>query len=76
MKRIHDPNFVLADMPAPPAPMKRQRDPVVVKYDPPPIPVRWSDWTATYGDWDIGDPLGTGATPQEAIDDLIMQTED
>lgn len=27
-------------------------------------------YTASYGDWDLGDPMGTGATPQEAIEDL------
>jgi hypothetical protein len=75
MKRIHDTNFVLADMPAPPAPMKRQRDPVVVKYDPPPIPFRGGDYTATFGDWDLDDPLGTGATPDEAIADLMIEAE-
>lgn len=52
------------------------RDPIKVKYDPPPIPWRGGDYTATFGDWDIGDPLGTGATPEEAIADLIMDAGD
>lgn len=27
-------------------------------------------WQATYGDWDLDDPMGLGATPEEAIADL------
>lgn len=30
---------------------------------------------ATYGDWDLGDPMGTGATPQEAIEDLKQDAQ-
>lgn len=29
-----------------------------------------SRYRATYGDWDLGDPQGTGATPKQAIEDL------
>jgi hypothetical protein len=46
---------------------------VVTKYDPPPIPIRNHDWTATFEDYDLGDPTGTGATEQDAVNDLIEQ---
>jgi len=41
----------------------------------PPIPVRCCDWTATYADYDLGDPIGYGATEEEAINDLIVEAE-
>lgn len=40
-------------------------------YDPKPIPHRDCDWTATFGDWDLGQPIGYGATEQEAMRDLV-----
>lgn len=42
----------------------------------PPIPVRCFDWEAVTDDYDEGEPIGRGATEQEAIDDLIWQIED
>ena len=36
----------------------------------PPIPDNNHDWEAYYDGWDIGDPIGYGATEQEAINDL------
>jgi hypothetical protein len=45
-------------------------------YDPPPVPSRAFDWNAVVGDYDEGDPVGYGATEQEAIDDLIWQIEE
>lgn len=51
------------------------RDPIKVKFDPPPIPYRGADWTATFGDYDLGDPIGTGATADEAIADLMQEAE-
>jgi hypothetical protein len=38
-----------------------------------PIPLRQFDWIATAEDYEPGDPLGSGATQQEAIDDLVEQ---
>jgi hypothetical protein len=53
-----------------------KREPkIVTRYDPLPIPWRGADWTATYGDYDLGDPVGTGATEAEAIADLHMEKE-
>lgn len=51
------------------------RDPVKTKYDPPPIPWRGADWSATFGDYDLGDLIGTGATEAEAIADLMQEAE-
>ena len=48
---------------------------IIVKHDPPPIPWRGADYQATYEDYDLGDPIGVGATPIEAIADL-KQEED
>lgn len=48
---------------------------VVTKFDPPPIPVRNCDWQATYEDYDLGDPIGLGATEQDAINDLKIEEE-
>lgn len=44
-------------------------------YTHPPIPVRSFDWTATQDGYEPGDPIGRGATEQEAIADLIEQEE-
>lgn len=46
---------------------------IIVKYDPPPIPWRGADYTATFEDYDLGDPVGTGATADEAKADLLME---
>lgn len=46
---------------------------IVTEYVYPPIPVRSYDWRATFADYDIGDPIGTGATEAEAIADLMEQ---
>lgn len=45
-------------------------------YWPKPIPIRSFDWSATEWEYDIGRPIGTGATEQEAIDDLRAQLEE
>lgn len=37
----------------------------------PPIPSRNFDYVATRDNYDEGDPVGYGATEQEAIDNLI-----
>ena len=39
----------------------------------PPIPARQYDWEAIREGWDIGEPIGYGATEQEAINDLLEQ---
>lgn len=41
----------------------------------PPIPHRQYDWTAVLDDYDYGDPIGTGKTEKEAIQDLTEQLE-
>lgn len=44
---------------------------------PPPIPLRQFDWTAVDDDTcDYDQPIGHGATEQDAIDDLLEQLED
>lgn len=44
----------------------------------PPIPIRQFDWSAVDDDTYDGPgcPIGTGATEQEAIADLLQQIED
>ena len=44
----------------------------------PPIPIRQFDWSAVDDDTYDGPgcPIGTGATEQEAIDDLLRQIEE
>ena len=37
----------------------------------PPIPIRQYDWNAVREDYDEGDPVGWGATEQEAINELL-----
>lgn len=46
---------------------------IVTKYDPPPIPFRDCDWSAVYDDYDLGSPIGHGATEADAIEDLKME---
>ncbi len=48
---------------------------IITRYDPPPIPWRGADYSATYEDYDLGDPIGHGSTPEEAIADLWMEIE-
>lgn len=36
----------------------------------PPIPTTAFDWQATWEGYDLGDPIGFGATEQAAIEDL------
>jgi len=49
---------------------------ILTRYDPKPIPISAFDWTAATEDYDLGSPVGWGATEQEAIDDLLAQIED
>jgi hypothetical protein len=39
----------------------------------PPIPLRNYDWEAYRDEWDLRDPIGYGATEEEAIADLLEQ---
>lgn len=48
---------------------------IVTKYDPPPIPFRDADWSAVWSDYDLGSPIGHGATEAEAIEDLMAESE-
>ena len=48
---------------------------VVTKYDPPPIPIRTFDWSATFDDYDLGDPTGFGRTEEEALADLLQYVD-
>ena len=48
---------------------------IVTTFVYPPIPIRIFDWAATRGDFDLGCLVGSGATEQEAIDDLIEQED-
>lgn len=41
-----------------------------------PIPIRNMDWEAVTDNYEPGDPVGHGATEQEAIADLLEQLED
>ncbi len=41
----------------------------------PPIPIRGLDWCAHYDNYEPGQPIGHGATEQEAIEDLKAQVE-
>jgi hypothetical protein len=49
---------------------------IVTSLDPPPIPIRSMDWAARTTNYDGGDPIGRGATEQEAIDDLLDWLEE
>lgn len=55
------------------ATMPKHERKIVTKYDPPPIGWRGADWSASYEDYDLGDPIGTGATEAESIEDLHME---
>ena len=46
-----------------------------ITYVYPPIPDRSRDWEATEEDWDLGMPIGIGATPFEAVKDLLERME-
>ena len=54
---------------------------IVTSFDYPPIPVRCFDWSAVTENYDGApdagwQPVGHGATEQEAIDDLLEQIEE
>ena len=44
---------------------------IITSHDYPPIPIRDYDWSAIREDYEPGDPIGTGRTEQDAINDLV-----
>lgn len=48
-----------------------ERDPIKLKKTD--APVEDHRWQATFGDYDLDDPVGTGSTPEEAIENLKWQ---
>jgi hypothetical protein len=42
----------------------------------PPIPIRQFDWSAVDDNYEPGDPIGYGATEQEAIENLKQLIEE
>jgi hypothetical protein len=47
---------------------------IVTSHVYPPIPLRQFDWDAVYDGYEPGDPIGHGATEEEAIADLKNTT--
>lgn len=45
---------------------------IVTKHDPAPIFYEVA-WQATFDDYDLGSPIGHGATEQQAIEDLKLE---
>lgn len=41
----------------------------------PPVPTNRWDWSAVWTDYEPGDPIGYGATPEQALRDLREQVE-
>jgi hypothetical protein len=50
--------------------------PVRTHWQFPPIPIRSFDWTAVLEHYDLGAPIGYGATEKDAIADLLQQLAD
>jgi len=48
---------------------------IITEFVYPPIPDRRWDWQAVEDGYEPGDPMGVGATEDEAISDLIEQTD-
>lgn len=48
---------------------------IITEYVFPPIPIRTMDWSATLDNYDLGSPIGSGATKEKAILDLIEKLE-
>ena len=44
---------------------------IITRYWAKPIPLRQFDWEAVTDNYDLGSPIGYGATEQEAIADLV-----
>lgn len=56
--------------------MKKSEYTINLQYVHPPIPDRDYDWCATLDGYDMGDPIGQGMYPTEAIADLLEQVEE
>ena len=54
----------------------KQKSKICTTFINPPIPIRGYDWEAVRADYDEGDPIGYGASEQEAVDDLIEAEKD
>ena len=50
--------------------LKAEDAEIITRYDPKPSHIRLCDWSAVTELYEGGDPIGYGATEQEAIDDL------
>lgn len=48
---------------------------VITSYDPKSVPFCKFDWEAVWSGWGIGDPVGYGASREEAIQDLLNKIE-
>lgn len=53
-----------------------QEPKIITSHDCPPIPNRSFDWSAVTDNYDLGHPIGHGATEAEAIADLKQQLEE
>lgn len=49
---------------------------ILVSFDYPPVPWRHDDWSAVEDGYEPGDPIGRGATEDEAIASLLEQIEE
>ena len=58
----------------PPIDRRQPAPKIITKFEYPPIPDRRFDWSAVTEDYDLGSPIGRGATEAEA--DLLEQLEE
>lgn len=49
---------------------------IITTHEYPPVSNRKYDWVANRQEWDEGDPIGTGATELDAINDLVNQEKE
>jgi len=49
---------------------------IITEYDKTPVPSRNYYWSAFRENFDLHEPIGYGATEQEAIDDLLEKEEE
>lgn len=49
---------------------------IKTRYDTLPIPSKDYDWSAVRENWDLGEPIGYGATEKEAINNLLELEEE
>jgi hypothetical protein len=48
----------------------------ITRYDPPPIPTRFFDWSAVSENYEPGMPIGHGVSEEDAVTHLLDQMED